>query len=513
MRTILAVQSAESNGGVLITSSLGHSFTSSDPVEVLAYLAKLLKDNQFIITWEMNSFLTPIFKILPPEVKEKLNSGERAIWDRFRLFYGVGKGKFFGVNFKERIHDHDNLYNENKYDTTIYELKTFFPGRIKPADIAETARFGMDLLKTIDSMGMRPSKLTSPAAIYEECILRLMPIPTIYNMPDTALPMLEWCWNHIREWRSVYKMGIWKSGEAHDYDLSSAYPSLIAKLPNISKAEFIHTDGSIPKGATWGIVKGMITINANVSPVVAMDGTLRKGTYPDLIPVEEWECIKRRGIGDVKPEEGWFFKVPYHQPLFEYPMKRLYSYRGRNELMDDFAKGCSVVVWGKFQEMHGEKYGDFWNSIYASMVASRCRIKDCDFIYDNKMENDLIAVRVDGCISTIKANIPTTKAFGEWRLNPPTNVMALSNTFQWAGSNRPNGKDVNQMIREVTDHPTTKHWGGIHLAMLENDRNFKHVPKNGRELLANHYDSIPFTADDSMSDITLDSAKHEPYPS
>jgi hypothetical protein len=499
MKSILAIESRETPSGVRINDSLGNSFISNNPVELLAHIAKLYKDTQFIITWELNSFLSPIFKLLPVEVKDKLNSGERAIWENFRLFYAVGKGKFFGVNFKERLLDHANFYNESKYDTTVYELKTFFMGAQKPKDVNDTAAHGVQLLKTIDNMGMRPSKLTSPAAIYEESILRLMPIPTIYNLPDTALPMLEWCWNHIREWRSIYKIGLWQPGEAYDYDLSSAYPSLIAKLPNISKAEFIHTDGSIPVNATWGIVKGQITINANVSPVVATDGTLRKGTYSDLIPVEEWACIKRRGIGDVKPSEGWFFKVPYHQPLFEYPMKRLYSYRGKTELMDDFAKSSSVCVWGKFQEMHGDKYGDFWNSIYACMVASRCRIKDCDFIYDNKMEHDLIAVRVDGCISTVKADIPTSKTFGEWRLNPPTPVMTLTNTFQWAGSNRPNGRDVNQMIQDVKDHPKSKHWGGIHLAMLDNDREFKSLPKNGADLLNKHYDSIPLIADDSTS--------------
>lgn len=495
MNGIIALQSSSHLKGVRIIDSCGHNVISDNAVLLLSYLAQHQQKGYFFITWDLTTFLAPIFRLLPPDVVNKLNSGERAIWPPFRLFYSVFKGKFFGINFKERIHNHDNFYNETTYDINIYELKTFFPGEPQPQSVDDVAKKGYQLLKTLADMGMQPTKLTSPAAIYEETMLRRMPIPNINTLPDGAIPMLEWCWNYIREWRAVYQIGIWTSGSVWEYDRTAAYPSEIARLPNITKADFIHTKGDyIPPGIGWGIMKGTVTIDADISPVIYDDGTARTGTYPCLLPKEEWDCIRRHNIGNFIPEEGLFFRVPYLQYIFDYPMKRLYGFRNSRDLLKDYiAKSASVSLWGKFQEMHKDKYGDFWNSIYACMTASRNRIAVCDFIYDNKLSNDLITVRVDGLAASKHLDIPTVKSFGEWRLNPPSPAMVLSAAHQWIGGNRPNGKDVNEMIKDVTGHPSSMHWGGIHLATLEHDRYYEHLPKNGRGLLQCVYRSKPFT--------------------
>lgn len=501
MKAILALQSSTYNNGyetgVYIIASDGRNCRSANPEKVLTWLALLQSEEYFIITWDLIEFLSPIFKLLPAEVVEALNSGERAKWPPFRLFLSIYKGKFFGVNFKYRTQIKGNFYNEDTYDINIYELKTFFPDVSRAVPYNEAADMGISLLKALDDMGMKPSKLTSPAAIYEESILRRIPIPTILTMPENALPMMEWCANYIKEWRTVYQIGIWPSGSSWDYDRSSAYPSEIALLPNISKAEFIHTDGSIPAGPPslqWGILRGMVTINAEVSPVIYQDGTARKGGYPCLLPAEEWYCIKRHGIGDFIPEEGWFFRVPAARHLFAYAMSRLYAFRNSgNPILDNLAKSMAVSVWGKFQEMHGEIFGGIWNSIYACMVASRNRIAVCDFIYDNELVNDLISVTVDGCLATKLLAISAAKSFGQWRLNPPSPAMILTSMNQWAGDKRPNGKDVYEMIKEVKSHSAQQHFGGIHLATLEHDRYYKRLPRNGRDLLNNVYRSEAFT--------------------
>jgi hypothetical protein len=499
MNTILAIHSQETVEGIQIIDSDGRTFTSNDIRLILIHIAKLYKKDQFIIAWDLTSFLTPLYKLLPPEIKDRLNNGERAIWYPFRLFYSVGKGKFLGINYKERILFKDNIYSEFIYDIIIYELKTFFPGYTPPGTVHDTCNLGRKLLAIIEKMGFRPSKLTSPAAIYEESILSKIPMPTIYTMPAASFSLQEWCMNYIREWRSVYKIGIWNEGEAFDYDLSSAYPSLIAMLPNLYNADFIHTDGDIPQGIIWGMIAGKINITGDISPIVAFDGTCRKGTYFGRITLEEWHCLKRWGIGDIQPSEGWFIKVPVFRPLFEYPMKRLYLYRvnSKDDVTDHFAKICANSVWGKFQEMHGDKYGDYCNFIYACMVASRCRIKVCDFIYENNLVNDLISVTVDGLIaSKFLPDVPNYKTFGGWRINPPSAALVLTSSHQWVGDKKPNGKTVHEMLSEIKAHPKAKHYGGIAFAMLEHDRYFKSLPKNGRDLLTKHYDSIPFTAEE-----------------
>lgn len=497
---IIALSSSINKGIVKVSSSNGDNITSSVFDDILIFIAKLQVPDTFIVTWDLMDFLKPIYDILPEAITRSLNNGDRAIYPPFRLFLSVGKGKFLGINYKERIQIRDNNYEEHKYDMSVYELRTFFPRPesdpthlpMPPGYILSmVVNKGNELLSALDTMGLKPNTLTSPAAIYEDNILRKMPIPTIYNLPDDSIPMLEACWNYIREWRSVYQIGTWDV--AYDYDLCSAYPSIIARLPNLSKAEYIHTKGSIPARYTWGILRGRVNITSDISPLVAPNGLCLRGSYDDFITTEEWATIHDWHIGDFTPAEGWFFYCPVNWPLFGYAMTNLYNLRShRNPLVGDLAKSAAVSVWGKFQEMHGEEYGDFWNSIYACMVASRARVKVCDFIYRDDLQNDLISVSVDGCLVSKAVDVPTVKRFGEWRLNPPGPAMVLSVPYQWAGDKHPSGLTVNEIIAEVKAHPKSNHWRDIYLETIEHDRLFDTLPHNGRDIIQNKYISIPF---------------------
>jgi hypothetical protein len=498
---LITLQSSETPDGVELKDSYGYKVISDKPDELLTFLAKHASLNSFIVTWDLNRFLKPLFKVLPVDVVRTLNNGERAKWPPFKLFYGVGKGRFFGVDFKEREHIKANFYREDKYEATIYQLSTWYPGE-QSLTIEDTQAKAVKLLATLGRMGMEPQTLTSPASVFEQSVLRKMPMPTILTMPESAFPFHEFAANYIREWRSAYKIGVWETG-CRDYDLSGAYSSVIAELPNLNSCELIHTDGDIPSNAAWGLMKGTLNMTATVHPLPDADGLCRQGVYDDIIALPELDCISRWGMGTFKPREGWFIRVRARRELFKYTMQRLYQFRnGKDSLSDDIAKSMSNSLWGKFHQMIGEKYGEFVNFIYASWVASEARIRVCDFIYANHLQDDLVSVTVDGCLATKTLNIPTERRFGQWRINPEGAALVLSANHQWYGDKRPNGRTAAEMIADIKAHPRSAMLGDIPLQTIDHDRYFERLPKNGRDLLQNTYCSKPFVAPTEIGENT-----------
>ena len=490
MRNIIALQSEELSGRMCcITDSTGREVASANPFEILSFIANH-DDDTFKIVYGMTSFMKPIKALFPGDVIKELYNKERINWGDFRLFFPDIKGGILGVNHKARVNTHDNLYQEIKHDVTLYDISIYYPGE-RLENVNNLRDKGLNLLRILEHMGLDTNKLTSPAAIYSDCVLSKLPFATIYNLPESCLEMMEWAANYIREWRSVYKVGIWGYGEAKDYDLSSAYPSIIADLPDMIGAEFHYSgNGYIPDYAEWGLIRANIDVKADISFLVGDDEVCRKGKRVDLISNEEMNYCIKTGKASVEPLEAWYFTVSRNRQIFDYSMKRLYQMRNGNELQSRIAKAASVSVWGKMHEMRDDKPGQFCNFIYASMVASRCRLKVMEFIDNNQLHNDLISVTVDGCIATkdIK-DIPAVKEFGKWRKCSDSEAIVLDSNFQWTGDKRQLGVTASELITEVKAHPAKQDWHNVYLALIEPDRHYLQLPKNGYDLLKNIYTS------------------------
>jgi hypothetical protein len=273
----------------------------------------------------------------------------------------------------------------------------------------------------------------------------------------------------------------------------------MAQLPNLKNAEYVKLDFIKPIEkmpdfiSEWGILKGMVTINKEVSPIIHADGKAYKGTYPDFITTDDWKCIKKWDIGDFKPEQGWFIRPHGWGNPLEYIMRKFYSYRGAGDLKDYLAKHMVNTVWGKFCESRendtGTKFGDYYFPPYACMTTSKMRCEVCDFIYGNKMEDDVVSVMVDGVLSTKLANVSPDREFGKWRVNPDSPALVLSSSMQWVGDKKPGNVDVYKMLNDIEAHPMSTAWNGIALRFLEQDREFIELPKTGRDILEEVYTS------------------------
>lgn len=402
----------ESHGKDLITLSdnEGKKIASKNAVELLAWLAK--SEGKTKVVFDATAFMQPIISLLPREVVSKLFDGKATYYDNFRLWFGKTRhGRVIGIRYLELLCGNQC----QKYDIEIYELKPFY-GTIEKADAQQALMLTKELLSTLASMRMKTDKLTSAAAIYKENVLDKMPIPTILNMPEASLDTHELAYENIHEWIANYKSGNWDR-DVYSYDLTAAYPAALADLPNLHWVKKYQKLTEIPPQSYYGIMYGTIHNKTLVSPLINPEvGRSQIGYWKGTINTWEYACCMHWEIAEFQMEYGHFFDLGKYHKLFDYSMRKLYEQRnGSGELQNNLAKAMAVSVIGKFQEERNEKFGELFNPIYADMVTSSVRIKVTDFIYKNKLHNDIASITVDGIKSFKKIDISTQKNFGEWR--------------------------------------------------------------------------------------------------
>jgi len=336
-------------------------------------------------------------------------------------------------------------------------------------------------------MGIDPVKLTSPAKVYEECVLDHMSIPTMYDSPEENWDAYEYASRIMnREWRCVYQIGHWN--ETYDYDLQFAYPSVAAQLYDTRRAEFIHSKEYVK--AHWGFLYGEIDITADLHPVVSADGGLYKGKRDDYISQDMVQFIEKRGLGSFKLKDGWFLKFFNSCTPLEVAMNRLFDLRGAGGLREHLAKKFAQSVYGKFSEEHADgTYGWHYNPIYAAMITTRVPIRVADFIYQNNAVENVISVIVDGCLMDKNVVIPTKYGIGLWKASPASPALVLSQGLQFHNGKKPAGLSYDEMMAGIREKPRSRSYFGIDLTLLELNRKFDKVPHSGEQLITNVYKS------------------------
>ena len=465
------------NKQIALMCSDGEFLTTDNWSDAVSFL---LKPCDLAVVWNIDVFTENLAKLFPKATREALKEGGRHFLpNNEKLYYQPGR--VLGITYISEV----NFYALHRYfDTEILDVK-------------ELAVAGQKVLEAYKELGINATKLSSPVACFD---MRKIPFPRACDLPDTAFELLNACVQmQSREWRDVFKLGHWNANEVSDYDLSAAYPSVMAGLPDISGAEFIESAELPPYPLTkmWGEMQGTLTITKPVSPFYHEGSdSFPVGTWQDSITTDQLWLLKRWGIGTFKMDKGRFFVLPEH---YLYPfcstMQNLYKARDTdNPITSKIAKAISVGIGGKLAQTYEEgKLGSDFNSIYARMVTSRCMVKVADFIYRNSMEDDVVSVMVDGCLSTKRLDIVNEKKMGAWRKNPDSPFLIASMLYQWGAEKRPNCKTHDEMIELIKAKPRSSVYGDVDMNILERSRVFKKIPRTGKELIGSKFDSEPIT--------------------
>jgi hypothetical protein len=290
----------------------------------------------------------------------------------------------------------------------------------------------------------------------------------------------------------------------------------------------------------WGFMKGIATIddNVKVSPIFNEEGKQVTGKFPAYITWQEYKWIKKWGIGGFKIDDGYFLKFTSYIYPMEIPLKRLFNQRGFGTITDMLSKRISTAVgFGKFLEKHEDgMVGNYYNPPYACMVVSQNNLRVAEFIYKNKLQDDLVHVGVDSVSSTKEAKYVGDQmriGMGDWRFSGIGAMLVLSSGRVYHGDKKPHGLNYSEIVDLINKHPKETYYTAnlmrrqtldesiqlndlnglgkmkltssafdINLLRSTTDRFYKQFPKNGYELLNGQYKSEPLSSNERLCPIS-----------
>ncbi len=320
---------------------------------------------------------------------------------------------------------------------------------------------------------------------------------------------------------------------AWDYDLVAAYPNELIKLQDTRNMDIIESE-DYQENAIYGyaLCNFWIRPDVVVHPILHADeyGFLStpNGDRQEILTkgqidfLSRWHlCDDKHGAPQIDILSGhWMMpKIPYRA---SYPLaasvERLLKYKENgNELVHNLAKAMAVGIGGKLGEEFKHTVGKFFNPMWRAEMVTRCAMKVCEFVYKKRAWNDLIQVRIDGCLLTkpVEGELPQG-----WKLKGHSEALAITSGQTFFGSQHPDGFTLSDTLTMLREHPgigyyESKHqeiitlnsaWGlkkpelcgktqtvvdTIDLYRLNPERHFKELPQTGGELMSKIYTSEP----------------------
>lgn len=461
-----------------IEDNFGNILLSSNLAEIFDFF--LNGNANFRVTWSLYSILEICNDLLPQAAYNELISKDKVEWNEYKIFSSAGR--VFSITYHK--HNHDNFYDHQ--ECSIFHMAQFFPD-FSPKTAVEVADKCQELLNYLDSVNLHPTKLTSAVAIYDECILSRIDLPTIYNMPEDSLDACEYAHRvGIREWAAVYQVGHWD--EAYDIDMNGGYPSIMRDLPDTRDMKVWYSKKYCPCDVAF--LKGKVNITADFSPIVDSEGVPYKGSKVDYITKDAWAIINLLKLGSFEMEDGFFIKFNTQDKPFHDLMNDLYNARGESGLERLFPKLISTGVYGRLAQEYENRYGDLFNPVLASLTTTRMSLKLGKMLIDNNLQSNVISATIDGALLNTEPNIPTGTKLGDWRVSEPLKTLVMSRGFQWCADKHPNNYYYTDMVNAILAKPNSNLYNGILLNNdLKSNRKFNEFPKNGRQLLENKYRS------------------------
>jgi len=523
MRQLIAYQADARPDGLVVLSrcrkGVVDHLATKDWREAVTWLTGHDADpaDTFHVCFSLHDFVNTVLPLLPEETSKAIKTpgarvfvggnGELVDWSGWMLksFY---LPRLWGIKTRSAVIG--NIVAEREIDR-LFPLDAWLSeDEDEPSNVRELWDFGNRILRTLDGLYWHPTRLPSPAAVFADCYLGdARDYPTVFNWPEEKYEAVQFAEDVMRfEWRSAYQVGAF--GSTHQYDLTGAYPAVIARLPSTVGCRCEHATEKLD-WSTWGLVRGEVNITADVSPLVYEDADGNrinpKGQWFGTFTTREIDFLTRWKLGTFNLVEGWFFEFGSEMP-YEKGMRWLYLQRGqaKDKRISYIFKKMAQGVSGKLDETHEanskEPLGSYYNPILACMVRSETRLAVGEFIYQHGLVSDLVAVLVDSVLSTRPAsNLLTTDGMGSWRCEGENPAIVLSKGNIWRPGKKPQGIGYNQLLDALASEPDKAYYefrtarGSLRAIDLlldgsNLDREFESYPENGGDVLSNVYSSV-----------------------
>jgi len=229
-------------------------------------------------------------------------------------------------------------------------------------------------------------------------------------------------------------------GKCHIYDINSAYPHSLTKIPDITKGRWVSVN-KIHQKAELGFFFIQTSIDDSVKicpfPFRKKNGTICYpcGMFRTFVTLQELQMVAGDPKIKYKILESYQF-IPSKNCT--YPFKEFIEleYYKRLELKnkkDPLQQAIKVVlnsIYGKTAQRTNRVIGNLFNPAIAASITGHTRAQLYQFMKENNLDNDVVAFATDSiaCRKKIR-NLDSTK-IGQMKIDKfGDNTIFLSNGF------------------------------------------------------------------------------------
>lgn len=191
---IIAYRTEMAEGKVLLSESTGEKAHSNELDALFSFLLEPY-EKSIRVAWGLDTTVAPLLKLLGEKHCIRLHETHKCYYPPFTVFYV--SGKVFSI---KHIPTHDIAF--------LYDLQQYYPELEEPESLVEVQMLGEKLMYELNKMGLKPMKLTSPIAIYEQCVMRDLDLPKVADMPKKAAEMAYRCAGKL--WIECFQVGYWE---------------------------------------------------------------------------------------------------------------------------------------------------------------------------------------------------------------------------------------------------------------------------------------------------------------
>ncbi len=269
----------------------------------------------------------------------------------------------------------------------------------------EALDIAQGVFNALKNLGIKPKTLVSPISAFDKQYLDKVDFPTVEDIP---LEASDYAYKCVRgPWVEAYQRGRFEN--VRDWDLTSAYPSMLAKLIDPRLGKWVKST-QWEKDAYYGYVYGEITINSKFTPIIYSRHHERSnnpnGTWVDYFAKQEIDFIHNYNRGEFELIDGWW----YFPEKITYPLRPLilwlYNKKEKSTGLEKrIVKRITNGLWGRllqvdFDDVPGQRFFSVWGE----EVECNVRLEVAKFVIDNKLEDWLLCITVDGVLEN-KPNV------------------------------------------------------------------------------------------------------------
>lgn len=376
-----------------------------------------------------------------PQKKIAIRKGHHSsvFFDIFQ-YYQESLSKAYVNNIGELPEWYVDAKNNRSHYTRYYYKR--YPYKVRKYCIQDcifTKQLAEHWIKVFhDAFEFYPQRFISSGYLAEKVLVNnKIQIPFFADIPSE---INEFAWNSYFGGRfEILKRGF--IGIAHLYDINSAYPFALAKIPDLTKGKWIRSK-TIVNDAQLGFFKILANIpECKYVPPFPFSTNDKiffpSGKFITYCTLDELQVCNEPKFYKILESYQYVDKSPdyIYKDFIESIYDKRQEYKVQKNPLQLPLKVILNSIYGKTAQRVGYRIGNMFSPVIASQITGKARAMMYDFVMKNNIERNVVSFATDSIITTKKLDINSDHLGGFKYENSGDDVYVLQN-----GIYRFNGK-------------------------------------------------------------------------